>query len=591
MKLIIPYLIQDPGLSAIKLPGNPIEKRTFEREEFCLDGPISKRVAVLDFNPDTGDLNPGIPFVAPSEDRDYGSFKLSSEDDPEADDFLPVNVFATVLATLYMYEEKDALGREVEWAFGSPQLLVVPRAGEWANAFYQRESRSLQFFYFPAHRGSSRSGVVYTGLSQDIIAHETAHAILDGVAPDLYNSLTPQSLAIHEAVADITALLSSLRSSKLRQRLLEDTHGSISGKNAYSRIAEQFGFERDHSGRSGHLRSLWNERTLDPEDQSLDELNRRNLATRAEPHLLSEVLSGALYRVLAHLHEEYKSRRAAEKNITEYSASGWALFVAREHFKRLVLRSLDYLPPGEVSFADYGRAILASDQASYEDHSEGRDKLVEVFVHRHVVTNTEDLLLETNFHHATVAELDLDVLVSSDWAAYDFVEGERDFFGIPANVNFRVYPRLKAEKEYRTRTGFEMVTECIVKISWDRVEDNPRDLPLPALRQITVGTTLVIDWHTRRVRALLVSDAAKTAPPGQAEPAASRQQRLDRDELLRQLVWENRLAFGPEGIDEPEFESAARAEVSGDVLRIRGSGRMLHLTQGDGATDKGWGSE
>lgn len=70
----------------------------------------------------------------------------------------------------------------IRWAGrlpGGPQLLVVPRAGEWANAFYERESRSLQFFYF-SPSGESRR--IYTSHSQDIVAHETAHAILDGIA-------------------------------------------------------------------------------------------------------------------------------------------------------------------------------------------------------------------------------------------------------------------------------------------------------------------------------------------------------------------------------------------------------------------------
>jgi hypothetical protein len=567
LKLRVPYLVQDPRI------GLEIEHATFDGEDFCLDGPVTRRVAVVHFDAASGELCPGVPFVPPAAGRP-GGYRLADPGDPTAGDFLCVNAFATVLDTLYMFQEPDALGREVEWAFGAPQLLVVPRAGEWPNAFYQRESHSLQFFHFPARTAGGEARTVFTALSQDILAHETAHAVLDGVAPDLYHCLTPQSLALHEAVADLTALLVAVRSPKLRERLLNRTGGEVAGQQAFSQLAEEFGFERDRTGRARHLRSLWNERNLCPDDDSLDDLNRRNQVDRGEPHLLSEVLSGALYRVFCHLHREYRSRRAAEQGTSELSASGFALFVAAQHFKRLVLRSLDYLPPGEVSFADYGRAILASDQASYAERSEGRERLVEEFVRRCVVAGAAELAVDTDYAEPALAAADLETLVASDWAAYDFVERHRELFGVPAGVRFRVRPRLVATKRYYAggaEGGLSDVKELIFKVSWDRVEDNPRDLPVSSLRQITVGTTLVVDWETQRVRALLVADAA--APP-EASPAAARQL-ADRDLMLRRLVGERRLRFGS---DAPaDLGDAVRAESSGDVMRIRGAGRMLHL--------------
>lgn len=571
MKIRVPYLVQD------RRAGGLVEKLTFDREEFCLDGPVTRRVAVVHLDPETGGLRPGVRHQPPDGDRP-GGYEVVDRDDFTADDFLCVNAFATVLGTLYLYEEADALGREIEWAFGAPQLLVVPRAGEWANAFYQRESHSLQLFEFPA-RSEGDGGeprTVFTALSQDILAHETAHAVLDGIAPDLYDCLSPQSLAIHEAVADLTALLVAVRSRKLVLQLLDKTGGRLGGQQAFAQVAEEFGFERDLTGRSRHLRSLWNERNLCPDDDSLDELNRANQASRAEPHLLSEVLSGALYRVFVRLHDEYRSRYAADfqdKPDPEFSASGKALFAAREHFKRLVLRSLDYLPPGEVSFADYGRAILASDQASYAGDSTGRDQLVEEFVRRCIVADAGELTVETDQELPAVAAADLDVLVESDWAAYDFAERHRDLFGIPPTSRFRVRPRLLAKKTYFVAgEGFRPVEEIVFKVSWDRTEDNPRDLPLTALRQITVGTTLVVDRATKRVRALLRSDASR-AP---ADSSAAAAQRDDRDLMLRSLVDAGRLQLGPEADDG--LGTGARAETSGELTRIRGAGRMLHLS-------------
>jgi len=570
MKLRVPYLVQDPQTVDAKGMADAVEHLTFDGEPFLLDGPVCRRVAVLDFDESGGERIAGAPLLPADGDRPRG-YAIADESDFTARDFMQVNAFATVLSTLRMFQEPDALGREVRWAFDGPQLLVVPRAGEWANAFYERESRSLQFFHFPSTQGAA-GGRVFTALSQDVVAHETGHALLDGIAPDLYNSLTPQSLALHEGVADLTALLVALRSRKLRERMLAQTHGSIRGDNALTRMAEQFGFERER-GRRMALRMLWNDKTLDPDDTSADRFGEANLVAATDPHLLCLVLTGALYRVLAALHDDYTRQRAAEQGISLFSASGYGLFRAREHFKRLLLRALDYLPPGEVSFADYGRAVLAADQASHPDESLGRDELVRELVRRRVVDHPARLEVRTGFDAPEVAGVDLEVLVASDWAAYDFANRNRAFLGIPQGIHFRVRPRLDVSKEYYLGGGAPTaVRECLFKVSWDREEPNPPGLRLPVRRQITVGTTLAIDWQTRRVRALLRSQAA-AALPGTDEQTAHR------DAMLRRLVAAGRLHVEGGGPGLPV--SGVRAETSGELMRIRGSARLLHVARED----------
>jgi len=541
VKAKLPMMLDDPQTS--KYAGLPdFEMFETRDEDFFLDGPVSRRVAVLDFDAATGGVLPGARFVDPGK-RKFGSYDCPAEEGILGRSFQQVSAFATVLRTMYLYEEPDALGRRLTWAFGAPQLLLVPRAGEDPNAFYERESHSLQLFYITR----PDKPTVYACLSRDIIAHETAHAILDGIAPDLYNSLTPQSLALHEAIADLTALLMSFRSGALRKAVLKETKGSIADSSAFSMVAPEFGQARDPGMR--YLRSLLNQKTLNREDKTLDEHGIPNRVNRFEPHSLSEALSGALYTVMVKIHGSLA---------TDYSASGKALFVRGERFKRMILRALDYLPPGEVSFGDYGRAILAADQAAHPKDGQERQWICEEFVRRALVENEAALAVETNVRYKPLAKVDLQTLADSDWAAYQFADKHREFLNIPAGVPFRVRPRLDTTKlYYRTRGAKpEPIRELIFKVSWDQEEPNGTGTPFAGKRQITIGTTLAIDWETRLVRARLTSQ-------WQGE------QQSDRDEMLKKLA-------GPLG----DGRSGLHVEESNGLMRVRSTARMLHVAGG-----------
>lgn len=201
-KARIPILVQDP------ITGN--QQKIIEgfdaQRKFFLDGPVTDRVAVLDFDPASDELIQGAHFnkgkkLGWFEDEKGRNVREYTDEDIYSPTFIQTSTFATVLKTLDLFDEQRGMGRPLTWAFNSPQLLVIPRAGEMANAYYQRDSHSLQFFFFPSEKKAGK--IIYACLSRDIVAHETGHAIIDGIAPHLMDSASPQSLAIHEALADI----------------------------------------------------------------------------------------------------------------------------------------------------------------------------------------------------------------------------------------------------------------------------------------------------------------------------------------------------------------------------------------------------
>jgi hypothetical protein len=542
----VPVLVQDPSVSGHE-GIEPTENVDILDEDFFLDGPVARRIAVLDFDPDTGALSPGVPFTAPRPGSGLGRYQVDLSD-LHSPQVMQASVFGTVLQTMRMFEDEHGLGRRIRWAFDGPQLLVVPRAGEWPNAFYERESRSLQFFYFD--EGGSR---VFTCLSRDIVAHETGHAILDGLAPDLYDAITPQSLALHEAIADIVALLMAFRSNRLRDAVLRQTGGSIKDSTAFNSIAEEFGRALDRTKRTGYLRNLLNEHTLDD-------------VSGTEPHQLSEVLSGALYTVMVETHEQrWQSYQSG--GLPRLEAAGRALRLASELFKRIVLRALDYLPPGEVSFADYGRALYAADRAAFPDHAQLRDRVAKEFTTRRIAETPQDISSPAP-DVGRKLDVQASTLLDSDFAAYEFANANRTLLRVPDATPFRILPRAEVRKELMLgdgRTGQRH--ELLFKVSWDHVE--PCDIPgLPRQRQVTAGTTLAMDYQTATVVALLTTDLSGTQ--------ARARDRMLRRLLDAELIELDELALGPDGL--PRASVISGRSLDG-VLRFAGTARTLHLTE------------
>jgi hypothetical protein len=195
--------------------------------------------------------------------------------------FRQVNVWAILQRALEFFESGSGLGRRIPWAFEGNRLIVVPHAGPGENAYYDRASKSLQFYYFD--RDKER---ILTSLSTDIVHHEFGHAVLDGIRPLYIESVHTETAAFHEFVGDLSAILIALRNTAFRQRLIKETGGDLARESTLSRVAEQFG---THVSGRPFLRS------------ARSPLRMKQAAQDQRPHFISQVLTGAMFDILIRL--------------------------------------------------------------------------------------------------------------------------------------------------------------------------------------------------------------------------------------------------------------------------------------------------
>jgi hypothetical protein len=198
----------DPSLS-LQLETASINHTIFQLpwETDLRPGPRGEYVEVVDYDPASACWYEPVDLDAKELLAQDGL--APSEGNPQ---FHQQMVYAVVMNTVQHFEQ--ALGRLLFWATryddSRPpgqrdvyvqQLRLYPHALRAANAYYSPAKIAILFGYFPGP-----SGMVFSCLSNDIIAHETTHAILDGMHRRYVEDNHPDTLAFHEAFADLVAL-------------------------------------------------------------------------------------------------------------------------------------------------------------------------------------------------------------------------------------------------------------------------------------------------------------------------------------------------------------------------------------------------
>jgi hypothetical protein len=301
------------------------------------------------------------------------------------------NVYGTAMATLERFER--ALGRRVPWAIPGGSfdhaatgrghvLKIAPHAFAEANAYYSRRDEGLLFGYFPsiAPSASKSQSTVFTCLSHDIVAHETTHAVLDGLHSRYTVPSSDDQAAFHEGFADIVALLSAFRHARIvgaafkekrnRIPLVELTPESLR-RSVLAGLGEQLGRE------IGRVRgdALRASAQLEPSPGLSDS------AEFEEPHRRGELLVAAMMNAFLAVWVQRlvpirgKDGSIARDRVVEEGAA------AADHLLTMAIRALDYAPPVDIDFPDYLTALLTADHQTYPDDTKYayRKTLIEWF--------------------------------------------------------------------------------------------------------------------------------------------------------------------------------------------------------------------
>ncbi|HVS03248.1 MAG TPA: S8 family serine peptidase [Thermoanaerobaculia bacterium] len=380
----------EPSLQ-LRLDTAPVSRVTLQVPwEDLESGPVGEYLEVVDYDPASKCFYEPVDLDDPRLLAQDGL--PPSEGTPQ---FHQQMVYAVAATTIRNFER--ALGRKVFWSPGPPppgahpkndstyvqRLRIYPHALRDANAYYSPRRKALLFGYFPASAddpgGHLPGGMVFTCLSHDVIAHETTHALLDGMHRRFIHATNPDVLAFHEAFADVVALFQHFTMREVLRHQIARTRGDLrSHQNVLGEMAGEFGRA---SGMRQALRSaigayhqvdgkpVWRPHEPDP----------REYQQVFEPHRRGAILVAAIFDAFLSIYETrvrgllrlatggsgVLTPGAIPPELVEQLAA--AANKATLHVLMMCVRALDYCPPVDITFGEYLRALITADHELVPD--------------------------------------------------------------------------------------------------------------------------------------------------------------------------------------------------------------------------------
>jgi hypothetical protein len=319
---------------------------------------------------------------------------------------------------------RRALGREIAWACGVPvgptkhlRLRVRPFAFKEDNAYYDRTDNGLSFGYFNAGRDpaghTAPRGLIFAALSHDIIAHETTHALLDGLRSQFYDPVQPDVLGFHEGFADIVAYFLHFTYPDVVEQAIRESSGLISHATLLTNLAAEFGYAASSRGQDAAMRSAVDVEGIaafDSDTFAPGHKGPTRYRKNMEAHDLGSVLVSAVFEAYATIFRRKTERLLDIAGVapsalgTEHLSSALTRALAEQasevagQFLNVCIRAIDYCPPVDMELCEYLRALITADVEVVPDDRWGyREALMRSFRRRrlfpdHVGFMTEDAL-------------------------------------------------------------------------------------------------------------------------------------------------------------------------------------------------------
>lgn len=361
-------IAQDPG---IRVDGKILTAEVDVPAEELAPGPWGHRVHVIDYDASSDVLFKPIEYTLGKNGEPTDPFRNAPDsrllNDPR---FHAQNVYAIVMRVLARFEQ--ALGRRVSWSFEGHQLKVAPHAFADANAFYSKNDQGLMFGYF----AGANDETICSCLSHDVVAHETTHALVDGLRERYTDPSSPDQAAFHEGFSDVVALLSVFALPDVVAALLDiDEGGKVADPSRVSKaklepemlrksvllgLAEQMGEEMSQVRGQALRRST----ELEPSPSHLAKEEFQ------EPHRRGEILVAVMLNAFIEVWSgRLKALRQDARWLLDRSRVVEEGARAADYLLTMSIRALDYAPPVHLDFRDFICALVTADYEIRPDDS------------------------------------------------------------------------------------------------------------------------------------------------------------------------------------------------------------------------------